>query len=40
MEKEDLAIEQIEYAAKDVDLLPKIAADQLKELAEEALLDV
>ena len=38
--KEDLAIEQIEYAAKDVDLLPKIAADQLKELAEEALLDV
>ena len=38
--KEDLGIEQIEYAAKDVDLLPKIAADQLKELAEEALLDV
>lgn len=38
--KEELNIEQIEYAATDVDLLPKIAADQLKELAEEALLDV
>jgi DNA polymerase I-like protein with 3'-5' exonuclease and polymerase domains len=38
--KPDLDIEQIEYAAKDVDLLPTIAADQLKELAEEALLDV
>jgi DNA polymerase I-like protein with 3'-5' exonuclease and polymerase domains len=38
--KEELDIEQIEYAAKDVDLLPKIAADQLKELAEEALLDL
>ena len=38
--KQDLDIEQIEYAAKDVDLLPRIAADQLKELVEEALLDV
>ena len=38
--KEELDIEQIEYAAKDVDLLPKIASDQLRELAEEALLDV
>lgn len=38
--KEDLDIKQIEYAATDVDLLPKIAADQLRELAEEALLDV
>lgn len=38
--KEDLDIEQIEYAARDVDLLPLIAADQLKELAEEALLDI
>jgi len=38
--KEDLDIEQIEYAAKDVDLLPSIAADQLKELVEEALLDI
>ena len=38
--KEELNIEQIEYAAKDVDLLPKIAGDQLKELAEEALLDL
>ena len=38
--KPDLDIEQITYAAKDVDLLPKIAADQLRELAEESLLDV
>lgn len=38
--KADLDIEQIEYAAKDVDLLPKVAADQLKELVEESLLDV
>lgn len=38
--KQDLDTEQIEYAAKDVDLLPKIAADQLKELLDEALLDV
>ena len=38
--KEDLDLEQIEYAAKDVDLLPSIAADQLKELVEEALLDI
>lgn len=38
--KEDLDLKQIEYAATDVDLLPKIAADQLRELAEEALLDV
>lgn len=38
--QENLSIEQIEYAAKDVDLLPKVAADQLKELAEEALLEV
>jgi DNA polymerase I-like protein with 3'-5' exonuclease and polymerase domains len=38
--KEDLDLEQIEYAARDVDLLPSIAADQLKELVEEALLDI
>lgn len=38
--KTDLDEEQIFYAAKDVDLLPKIAADQLKEMAEEALLDI
>jgi len=38
--KQDLDLEQIEYAAKDVDLLPSIAADQLKELVEEALLDI
>lgn len=38
--KENLDIAQVEYAAKDVDLLPKIAALQLKELAEEQLLDV
>ena len=38
--KEDLDLDQIEYAAKDVDILPSIAASQLKELAEEALLDL
>jgi len=38
--KPDLEEEQIFYAAKDVDLLPRIAADQLKELAEESLLDI
>ena len=38
--KMDLDEDQITYAAKDVDLLPRIAADQLKELAEEALLDI
>lgn len=38
--KEDLDINQIEYAAKDVDILPSIAANQLQELAEEALLDL
>ena len=38
--KQDLDIEQIEYAARDVDLLPKVAADQLRELVEEALLDI
>ena len=38
--KEDLDLEQIEYAAKDVDLLPRIASDQLKELVEESLLDI
>lgn len=37
---EDLDLEQIEYAAGDVDILPTIAADQLKELAEENLIDV
>lgn len=38
--KQDLSLEQIEYAAKDVDLLPQIASSQLLELAEESLLDV
>ena len=38
--REDLDIEQIEYAARDVDILPEVAAQQLKELAEEALLDL
>tara|TARA_B100000900_G_scaffold402876_1_gene409243 strand:+ start:753 stop:2672 length:1920 start_codon:yes stop_codon:yes gene_type:complete len=36
----DLTMEQIEYAAKDVDILPKIASLQLQELASENLLDV
>lgn len=38
--KDILDLEQIEYAAKDVDLLPRVAALQLRELAEEQLLDV
>jgi len=38
--QEDLSESQIEYAAKDVNILPEIAADQLKELAEENLLEV
>ena len=38
--KPELDIEQIEYAAKDVDLLPQVAADQLQELVEEALIEV
>ena len=37
---EELNLEQIEYAARDVDILPKIAADQLKELTAENLLEV
>ena len=38
--KDDLDLEQIEYAAKDVDILPAIAAQQLSELAEENLVGV
>jgi len=38
--KEDLDLEQIEYAAKDVDILPAIAKNQLEELAAENLLEV
>ncbi len=37
---EDLKIEQIEYAAGDVDILPKIAALQLAEMKEEALVEI
>jgi DNA polymerase I-like protein with 3'-5' exonuclease and polymerase domains len=36
----ELTAEQIEYAATDVDILPAIAADQLKELKEEDLLGI
>jgi len=36
----DLTLEQIEYAATDVDVLPRIAADQLEELREEALTPI
>ena len=36
----ELTFEQIEYASKDVDILPAIAADQLKEMKEENLLDI
>jgi DNA polymerase I len=38
--KKDLSEDQIYYAAKDVDILPKVAADQLRELAEEELIGV
>jgi len=37
---EDLTEEQIEYAAIDVDILPRIAAAQLAELKEESLLEL
>ena len=36
----DLDIEQIEYAAKDVDLLPRIASLQIEELKQEDLMGV
>jgi DNA polymerase I len=36
----ELDLEQIEYAARDVDLLPKIAALQIEELKEEDLMGV
>jgi len=36
----DLTLEQIEYAATDVDVLPRIAADQLEELREEVLTPI
>ncbi len=35
-----LTLEQVEYAARDVDILPAIASEQLAELKEEALVDV
>jgi DNA polymerase I-like protein with 3'-5' exonuclease and polymerase domains len=36
----DLDLEQIEYAAKDVDLLPRIAALQIEELKQEDLMGI
>lgn len=36
----DLTLEQITYAATDVDILPRIAADQLEELREESLTPI
>ena len=36
----ELSRDQIEYAAKDVDVLPRLAATQLKELREEDLINV
>lgn len=36
----DLTLDQVEYAARDVDVLPKIAAEQLSELKEEALIGI
>lgn len=38
--QEQLTLDQIEYAARDVDILPAIAASQLGELTEENLLGV
>lgn len=38
--QESLTEDQIEYAARDVDILPRVAASQLAELVEENLLDV
>lgn len=38
--QDDLTLEQIEYAAKDVDILPSIAADQLAEMQEENLTPI
>jgi DNA polymerase I-like protein with 3'-5' exonuclease and polymerase domains len=38
--QENLTEEQIAYAAKDVDILPRVAASQLAELIEENLLEV
>lgn len=38
--QENLTEDQIEYAARDVDVLPRVAASQLAELVEESLLDV
>lgn len=37
---EDLSEEQVFYAAKDVDILPAVAASQLAELTEEGLLEI
>lgn len=36
----ELTFEQVEYSATDVDVLPAIAAEQLAELKEEALLEI
>jgi DNA polymerase I len=38
--QDKLTEEQIAYAAKDVDILPRVAASQLAELAEENLLEI
>ena len=38
--QEELNEDQIYYAAKDVDILPRVAASQLAEMVEESLLDV
>lgn len=37
---QELSAEQIEYAARDVDILPKIAQEQLEELKEEELIQI
>ena len=37
---EELTAEQIEYAAIDVDILPRVAADQLAEMKEESLIEI
>lgn len=37
---DQLTTEQIEYAAIDVDILPRVAADQLSEMKEESLVEI
>lgn len=38
--KDELELDQIEYAGEDIDILPNIAAQQINELKEEGLMDI